>query len=145
MDKVHGDWRRAQRSEHSAPSTPASPPRTARNNASSLRYAAYDQPTTSLLKSSRTHTKPAPTARTRHRSDMSKTAGDLALFDADEDEDYGTDSAIGRLNSKVSHIAPVFTAVADARDSPNPLLSLFPITRTVGMIRSQRMKPEPRL
>jgi hypothetical protein len=68
------------------PNTPASPSRSITNTTSSLRYEAYEPPSSSLadLSISR-HTRESRSS-TRGAQKQTPTPGDLALFDADEED-----------------------------------------------------------
>jgi hypothetical protein len=102
MDKVHTAWRRTQRLK-STPTTPGSPPHSTREGQSSLRYAAYDSPSWSAKETARNVRKDRASL-SRRGVESSMSAGDLALFDAD-DEDGLLEAPRGPSRGKVSLLA----------------------------------------
>jgi len=87
MTSIHKSWCKSQRKNSTTmPNTPASPGRSVTNTPSSLRYEAYEPPSSSLadLSISR-HTRESRSS-TRGPQKQIPTPGDLALFDADEED-----------------------------------------------------------
>jgi len=82
------------------PNTPASPGRSTTNTPSSLRYEAYEAPSSSLadLSISR-HTRDSRSA-SRGPKKPTPTPGDLALFDADEEDGLIDTRRSGRASSR---------------------------------------------
>jgi hypothetical protein len=82
------------------PNTPASPGRSITNTPSSLRYEAYEAPSSSLadLSISR-HTRESRSS-SRGPQKQTSTPGDLALFDADEEDGLVDTRRAGGASSK---------------------------------------------
>lgn len=100
------------------PNTPASPARSTIHTPSSLRYEAYEAPSSSLASLSISRGPRHFRSFTREASKPTVTPGDLALFDADEEEGVPDSRRIEGANSKAKlgriHIP------ASASDDLNP-------------------------
>ena len=87
MAVVHKRWCRSQRhAAKSSPHTPASPSRSITGGPSSLRYDAYELPSSSVATSSVSRHTHDPRSSARQVSKSKHTPGDSALFDADEED-----------------------------------------------------------
>jgi hypothetical protein len=84
---THKSWCKAQRKDSTTmPNTPASLSRSITNTASSLRYEAYEPPSSSLADLSMSRHSRESRSSTRGPNKNPPTPDDLALFDADEED-----------------------------------------------------------
>jgi hypothetical protein len=89
------------------PNTPASLSRSITNAASTLRYEAYEPPSSSLADLSMSRHSRESRSSTRDPNKQTPTPGDLALFDADEEDGLIDDRRAGGASrkSKLGRIA----------------------------------------
>ena len=102
---THKSWSRSQRNDSTTgPDNPASPARSISNTPSSLRYEAYEAPSSSLadlslsrhIRESRSLSSPSTRGAKKH----TPTPGDLALFDADKEDGLGDTGGRGGASSQ---------------------------------------------
>jgi len=89
MVDVHTRWRKAQKKqEEKSTASPRSPPRSVTENPPSLRHEAYDPPNRSIASPSMRESRyrDSPERKPRQTTVPGLTAGDLALFDANNEE-----------------------------------------------------------
>jgi hypothetical protein len=82
------------------PNTPASPGRSITNTPSSLRYEAYEPPSSSLADLSISRHNRESRSSTRGPHKQIPSPGDLALFDADQEDDLIDTRLAGGASSK---------------------------------------------
>ena len=114
---VHKKWRKSQGPTSASVNTPLSPSYSISKGPTSLRYEAYDAPSSSLASLSLGRGSREPNPPHRQVSARSAlTPGDLALFDADEEDRLNSAKAPKKGKPGRISMPGSVDEVLDARD-----------------------------